>query len=747
MTEFTIFDVIIRGYAGLWFGWNLSAQTVPRNTFQPANLLTLVGVLGAGVYLGLIAGADAFGVYGVGLFFGFFTHVLVSLALVAISKNRDFDWFLDGRQLRPMRVMTAEFTPAESRDVPAAPALRTVAGRTYDFSLELGPPVARADEVPSVSSTSPNSRARLKVALFTFAGEFDVEHGADLGEFDLEPNGSTRVDSNALSRADPHHSASAGPSQKLAFRVHAPRRGGTYRIRCNVYFDEVLIQSRVITVRLPAFPPFVERLLRLLVNPIRSRFQPRPRVARSQIDFSLSRALDPRQMEQFAPHRLSLMLNDNGDGTHSLRFAGAQEFKGDATFDGHELQYHIERVRSALRMAAWGTEEPWERRQAYRYADSNSVDTDRLKGDLVNFALRGYRFFDAIIDRFAGGAPQARELTKLMREPGRVQVALKRSARLVLPAAMIYDYPLDTNAEDGWRLCDSFLQHLSSRDTPLEETECFRGVCPNLGDLAVVCPSGFWGFRHALGMPLSGPPGMTVPSELACPLGPQLAVAVSTDPAFILRSTHETTLKQLQSSLRWEYGATRKDVLRLLKETQAQIVYFYCHGGLANRVPYIQVGPPDERGITRDNLRAEEVWWGNLRPLVFINGCHTAALEPETGIEFISGFVETAGAAGVIGTEITVFEPLASTFAEDCLRRFVVYGAEIGEAVRGARLALLKAGNPLGLVYIPYVVASLRLAASLRPSMLSSASSGGTGGVACATSPGPSVSSSARNVV
>ena len=36
-------------------------------------------------------------------------------------------------------------------------------------------------------------------------------------------------------------------------------------------------------------------------------------------------------------------------------------------------------------------------------------------------------------------------------------------------------------------------------------------------------------------------------------------------------------------------------------------------------------------------------------------------------------------------------------------------GVPIGEAVRGTRLALLKAGNPLGLVYIPFVMASLRM--------------------------------------
>ena len=36
-------------------------------------------------------------------------------------------------------------------------------------------------------------------------------------------------------------------------------------------------------------------------------------------------------------------------------------------------------------------------------------------------------------------------------------------------------------------------------------------------------------------------------------------------------------------------------------------------------------------------------------------------------------------------------------------------GQSIGAAVRGARLALLKQGNPLGLIYIPFVVPGLRL--------------------------------------
>ena len=95
---------------------------------------------------------------------------------------------------------------------------------------------------------------------------------------------------------------------------------------------------------------------------------------------------------------------------------------------------------------------------------------------------------------------------------------------------------------------------------------------------------------------------------------------------------------------------------------------------------------------------------------VFINGRHPTALEPETALDLVNGFVEASRAAGIIGAEITIFEPIAVTFAEECLRRFLVERQTIGEAIRGARLRMLQAGNPLGLVYIPYVMAGLKLA-------------------------------------
>lgn len=64
---------------------------------------------------------------------------------------------------------------------------------------------------------------------------------------------------------------------------------------------------------------------------------------------------------------------------------------------------------------------------------------------------------------------------------------------------------------------------------------------------------------------------------------------------------------------------------------------------------------------------------------------------------------------GVVGTELTVFEPLAVMFAEALLSEFLDGSSTIGASVRRARIRLLEQRNPLGLVYVPFVAAPVRL--------------------------------------
>jgi hypothetical protein len=161
--------------------------------------------------------------------------------------------------------------------------------------------------------------------------------------------------------------------------------------------------------------------------------------------------------------------------------------------------------------------------------------------------------------------------------------------------------------------------------------------------------------------------------------------------------------------LHGERADSRDEALQNMKRTKSEVVYFYCHGGSADGLPFLNVGALDDDWLTATMLFQKRIRWRQKRPLVFINGCHTTNLTPEIAMDFVNAFVSTSHAAGVIGTEITIFEPLAVAFAETFFDCFLRRGQTLGEAVRSARLELLGQGNPLGLVYIPFALPGLRL--------------------------------------
>jgi hypothetical protein len=613
-------------------------------------------------------------------------------AMIATSLTELLDGLERERKLRtegaaqPERKVSTGFASATGPGTVLSTAIPLRAGEQYYFWLEVGALVAGSiEEVPTELPQGLSPAARLVVALFGFENEIRIVPGADVGELEVRPDGTFAV---ARQPEVPSNLTNiAILERRLFFPIRVPGQDGTYRLRCNIYHNQILMQSRLISASVMRAP------------------RPMPQSLRAElIDYTLARTL----AASHAPHRLSLMLNDNGNGTHGFRFFGwdgsGRWVKDDVSFAELELQDLIQQARGGLRMAAWGHEQEWQPGQAYRYDSPN----EHFPEDLIRLAIRGYRLYDAIINRLAGGARQADILTVLMREPGAIQLALRQSARLVPPAALLYDGRIDPDLDlKSYELCPAFLSAVQAPG-PLETTTCFQGHCPNRDSKTIVCPSGFWGYRHILGLPLSVATAPDVPATILWDSGPQIAVSVSTDENLRLRLSHERVLRSLRPDLSWKYADTRADALKLLTSTRPHVVYFYCHGGIANNVPYLQVGPIHERGITRAALRTYEVQWDAPRPLVFINGCHTTALEPELALDFVTAFVENAYAAGVIGTEITVFEPLATNFAEEFLRRFFS-GEAAGVAIRGARLALLKSYNPLGLAYIPFAIATLCL--------------------------------------
>ena len=587
------------------------------------------------------------------------------------------------------RVVNTGFSDREQADRSLDKGMPLASGGRYYFWLEVGELDRYSiEKIPTpIPVEHLPSEALLKVVLFGFEDGIKVTPGADVGELKLLPDGTAEVNKQPVQQTDSLPSDLA--VRRLFFPVTAPARPGISRLRCNIYYEQILVQARLIQALVMEQP------------------QPVSDALSSVVDYTLSHTLWPAHLNRLDSHRLSLMLNTNGDKTHALIFGqkGDTLFKNEAVLSAGELKTPIDNARQAMWKVSWGDPNPWSGQQ-YKYGDQK-LDTNRLSEDIVSLAIRGYILYNALIDKLTGGRQESYQLADLMLSPGLVQIALKQSPTQVLPAALFYDYPLDTQASQH-KLCEAFISSLQNKE-PLEKTPCFNGACPGYGKLDHVCPSGFWGYRHFLGTPVSlgdRKDGKDVPPEIVVKGKTEIVAGVATNLDRL--DEHMRKLQALRSNLGWYYSEKREEIINLLKTTKAHIIYFYCHGVLgANKALYLQVGNGAEY-IEGSNLRANRILWDNPRPLVFINGCHTTAVDPEQAINLVQDFVGSGG-AGVVGTEITVFEPLACSFAEECLRLFLSGGSSIGEAVRSARLKLLKEGNPLGLVYTPFVIPSLRM--------------------------------------
>jgi hypothetical protein len=533
----------------------------------------------------------------------------------------------------------------------------------------------------------------LTVTVAGFSDGLITIPGSDIGEMEMQPDGSARV----LHQPTKPAGSISEPDlldRRLFFPVRTPSDPGTYRMRCNIYHGQVLVQSREIQAR---------------VTPVPETVNQGPQALRSVLDYNLSASLDGAQLSPMGKHRLSILLNESSGGTHSFHIFGTdgkeKVKRDDLRFQDAELNSLVEKAREKLRLASWGKEEEWQKGMEYRYAKKEK-DLGRLKTDLHRMAYWGNTFYGMLKLRMAGNEENLKPFEEAMTVPGLIQLAMKESAQSILPLAMVYDYPMasDKNPEH-FRLCPTFTEAME-KDIPLQDTACFDGHCPSRGDKNVICPSGFWGFRHAVGMPVSVRWGADAPSTI--PVKGKLRITMAVSTTLGLLGEHAQRVRAMRNDAEWHCAARKDKVLEGMKN-RPHLVYFYCHGCTHDKFPYLKIGTAeDPEYIYMQDFSDPDMAWHDPRPLVFINGCHTTAAEPLNAFSLTEPVVVNARGAGIIGTEITVFESLASAFAEECLRRFLA-GESIGWAIRNARLKLLADGNPLGLVYIPFAVAGLQL--------------------------------------
>jgi len=582
-------------------------------------------------------------------------------------------------------VETGLASAEKAEPLPVASALR--AGAEYLYWFAIGAQTgASAETTPVAPPADLPEGAILTVQLFPFEGEIELI-GPTQGELRLLADGSAAVETPA---AAPEHGR--WTERLLFFPVRAPAAPGSHRLRANLYYRGTLVQSRVMYCQ------------------VGDELNQGEETFRSELDYSLTEVVDAERLDQMPGHDFSLLIN--GDElpapapTHQIRFFGGTEgpFTGTASLGEKQIERAIKSIRGALRRASWSSEAKFGPDDEQRYGEEG--DLTRLREDLIRLAVRGGDLYLSITGRLS---QPRNHLERQMRRPGRIQISSTDPA-LYLPAGLFYDHPVEpmpgSETTGKYELCSEFLGALDG-EAPIEDCRCIAGDCPSYEDELVVCPSGFWGYRHQIGwLPQTIEAVTKVPANSKA----EMVIGISTDKELGQRDAH---IEEILKMGKGKVARTRERFRELAREGNPQLVYLYCHGGVGtgSGTPFLEIGNPQSDGITSSYLARQRIQWGPPphQPLVFINGCETVALEPESLSDLVGGFVREARAVGVVGSEVTIFESLACNFAQSALKGFLDGSMTIGESVRRARFDLLRKRNPLGLVYVPFVAADTRL--------------------------------------
>jgi hypothetical protein len=461
-----------------------------------------------------------------------------------------------------------------------------------------------------------------------------------------------------------------------------------------------------------------------------------------------------------APKRsVTLFTNSNGS-THSvgLKTGGWDEQWGqgdDWTYQKSLTEAKLESILQAVRhdLAEASSIMIGGVPTGYAYDDQNRGTTYNLGQALYRLAVQGRRLYS---DFFKD--PAQRELERRLAEEKRTIHVARVAGTYVVPWSVIYDRPL--SYEQKWRpkyVCLHALEQMAKGKCE----DCPGGAAASLSSAAltqvldrnvdpdgvdvyvcedaslcaqaahdpqhVVCLWGFWGFKHLLEQPPQGltaerPEPRALKDRVTVKGQPALNMNVSTTLDFAGDRTHLNQIKALEYNgqplavvYAGEDGPGRlgvESVIEALRKGDQSLIYFYCHGGAVRDKPqdplepFLAVGSSDRQQIRPVTLDNEKYTWPNA-PLVLINACKSVALEPDLLGDFVRKFAEH-GAAGVIGTEVSVWEPLAVEVANFFFEEFLK-GRPVGEILLELRHMLLQKHNPLGLIYTNYCSVDLMI--------------------------------------
>jgi hypothetical protein len=476
----------------------------------------------------------------------------------------------------------------------------------------------------------------------------------------------------------------------LFIPLTAPERAGIAHLRIAIYYEKNLIQSQFLTAQI-------------------NGAEQKAGGYSSRIDYTLT--ADLRNVSFLPPRTLHILTNQNLDGTHRLIINDKSDEPLAFNLRDDQIGGAINGARQALRdihmrefPIVFPNPAPPEPENLLD--EKNAKSKKKFIEDLKSLATLGWDLCAMLSDQ--------QDWQAKLQEPATIQVSRTVGSTFVFPWALVYDIPLFTYEQA--KLCPlvqkwdevNTLIATSTRRCPYENQHAQRNT---------LCPFGFWGIKHVIEQPPSMPEGRALPLQIQAAHDPaELVVGLS------LKLNQRQTTDHLHALEMAHFKVLRYNSLKQIPDAlkpSVEIVYFYCHGGRAKvpgtgqATPYLEVGV----GGKKEQFQPSDVtawrmavWppdhWRDTSPLVFLNGCHTTELTPELLVNFVDGF-NRAYAAGVIGTEITILQPLASEAAVQFFSHFQRNKMNVGQALQQMRVHFLMKGNLLGLAYTPYCSADL----------------------------------------
>ena len=331
-----------------------------------------------------------------------------------------------------------------------------------------------------------------------------------------------------------------------------------------------------------------------------------------------------RDADRFEERTLSVLANDRPDGTHVIGVAGT-EFAYQLEVGGQMIETAVDGARDALQNACITLKRDGSPLR-YRYGADQSGSEAQLLAGLTRLADFGAELYTELV--IGPGRELEDELEGLLAPSGVVQVSTMKSAVGVFPWNLVYDHAFIEDPAN--RLCPEFTAALGSGAAALEQLDCLSTGCSHRRDPDVLCPGGFWGFRHIVEQPLSAPEraGGDLETMAEIPVSRWLNALVGISENLDGYATHEQDLTGVPRSA-VSAQRSRREISVALRTDDLHLVYFYCHGGRARGRAWLGVGTrrhPEQ--IFARYLKEWRIHWTAVHPLVFINGCNTVGIRP-----------------------------------------------------------------------------------------------------------------------